>query len=545
MSENFHRRSLRKWLSIVWIVLIALACNLPLITPVPTPPAPDPGLHLEPPAADGSVRGSYLDPSNAQNQSVRFVVSAAGQASFQMDGAPDNENLIVVLDSENTASLTWAGLTLDGQGELNAAEQIALHSLSSSGLQSALAQIPLGAACLDETQISRKQLAALLFPLQMRLKYQVSDRQPLAQELLALLDCGTAAGGEPQRSHIYLSAADPFPVVLGYFPFDAQGALEPQSSLPGLSLALSFNPLSRPELSSTPPVIRDQTGPCGALCRGACGPDCTLNNCALSADYRCEVDENGSNTGKISYLHIYECGLHPACIKHDQCYDDCNQRFGCGTFQAAHCRHGGWLFQDELSDDLYCDVHTVIEENWSDVQGWVDGFGPHPLTQVFIYTDPKLAYQDDLQNCPLPTVPEVVVTQEQVPLVQDLVYTGFVVKNEKQTFELLGSEVVIIVSGEQVSATIEITFKADVKWQQNKSLCTATMNRVYEGQGLLDEPLELTLQLQAHHDDLAGSDCDGVNVPVIASQTLVGTFEQDGSFSGSIRDVWVIYAYQE
>jgi len=265
----------------------------------------------------------------------------------------------------------------------------------------------------------------------------------------------------------------------------------------------------------------------------------------MTADYRCEVDNLGNNTGKISYIYIYDCGLHPACIKHDQCYDDCNQQYGCGTFKASHCRHGGWADGVNLPENYYCDKHTVHEESLSNVRNWVDGFGPQPIRQVYVYTDEKIAYVDDLENCPLPSAPpkpvvEPSATEEEKPAV--LIYEGVVSKAQGQNLEVLDSQVYIEVYGEIVTVEIEMTFSAAVKWQQNQDLCTATMNRVYSGQGLLGTDIEVKLDLQSHEDSLEGSDCKDAFVPVIATQDLTGTFHEDGRFSGNIRNVWLIYA---
>src|SRR5690606_18680651 len=101
------------------------------------------------------------------------------------------------------------------------------------------------------------------------------------------------------------------------------------------SILYSFN------LNGSAP-IRDEFGPCQATCRGACGADCTTKNCKYESKERCEKDEFGNNTGLSSIIHSYTCGVHPACIAHDDCYDECNQRHGCGSWGAAYCRHGGY-----------------------------------------------------------------------------------------------------------------------------------------------------------------------------------------------------------
>lgn len=543
----------RKWIKTILVViilfLVILACNLPVRNQQEEAIE---GLQIAGRAADGTVRGTYVYPTSLNNSKVNFSVSADGRAIFQVEGAPASEQLIVSVTEENAAGMNWKGLTLDGYGDLNGDEQSLMKKLGSSDLLHGISMIPLEAACQKNEQIDPQQLAALLFPLQMVFKYEVADREPFARELMATLNCNSS--GE-QPSQVYLTAANPIPVVLGYFPFDAEGAVErPASTLSSSGLAgLLAQPA--PVLYSLPAVnapfmigpaefsqiIRDQTGPCNAKCRGACGPDCTLNNCTLTADYLCEVNQNGENTGQISYLHIYDCGLHPACIKHDQCYDDCNQRYGCGSFRAAHCRHGGWNDGMNLPENYYCDKHTVHEERISNVKDWVDGFGPQPIRQVFVYTDEKLGFLDDLENCPLPLKAPVSEQTPEIPIFQ---YEGTVSASGKQPFDLVNSYVVIEVDGELVSVMIDFTFKMDMKWQHGAAVCTATLNRVYSGQGLLDVPLEITLELDSHQNNLKGSDCAGVETPVISTQILTGTFHEGGRFTGNIRNVWFIDAIQ-
>lgn len=155
------------------------------------------------------------------------------------------------------------------------------------------------------------------------------------------------------------------------------------------------------------------------------------------------------------------------------------------------------------------------------------------------------AYGSELVEVEPPAQTQEVVEQPTATEVVEnpvLVYEGVVSPAQGQKLEVLGSQVIIEISGETVTATIEMTFVADVKWQQNRSLCNATMNRVYSGQGKLGADIEIKLDLQSHQDSLEGSDCKDAFVPVIASQTLLGKFHEDGRFTGNIRNVWVIKA---
>ena len=145
----------------------------------------------------------------------------------------------------------------------------------------------------------------------------------------------------------FLSASNPIPVVSAIFrlmklvqsppvtpknPAINPGALA-KSHLPLLkqSSEIYTSPLTALYLNGSTPIL-DEFGPCQATCRGACGPDCTTKNCEHNTEFRCEKDASGNNTGLVSIIHIYECGVHPACIAHDDCYDICNVKFGCGTW---------------------------------------------------------------------------------------------------------------------------------------------------------------------------------------------------------------------
>jgi hypothetical protein len=138
---------------------------------------------------------------------------------------------------------------------------------------------------------------------------------------------------------------------------------------------------------------------------------------------------------------------------------------------------------------------------------------------------------------------EVVVQPTATEVVENpiITYEGVVTPTSKN-IKMQSSQVLIEVSGETVTVTIEMTFSAAVKWTQTQVLCTATMNRVYSGQGRLGTDIEIKLDLQSHQDSLEGSDCKDAVVPVVASQTLTGKFHEDGSFTGNIRNVWEITA---
>ncbi len=396
----------------ILLALFVLACNF---SATRLPPATATGLNLNQRASDGSVAGSYHYTNGTGNETLQFSVSAEGLASFRLEDASDSETLIVNAKPEQLPHLIWQGQDIDGIGALSSAEQSALDDVLKGDLAHGLAMIPLDIACQGEDAVTPEQLAALLLPLQMKFKYQVTDRSAFAAELAALSDCdyGLERDGESPQGMpvIVMTPANPVPIVLGFFPFDEIGALEAQTTgagvmmapfdqalranYPGITLTSSF--------SSDP--IQNEWGPCEAKCRGACGPDCTRSNCKAYVDDRCEKNPEGENDGYASLVQIYECGTHPACVEHDACYDDCNRRHGCNTFAAAVCRHAGVLDPSNamatiFSLNISCDRKVINTHPWDDVENWVLGYGPQPNIQVYEYHFEDYRYVRDPINCP-------------------------------------------------------------------------------------------------------------------------------------------------
>ena len=401
------------------IALISLACNLPINQ--------QEGLTIHRNNKDGSISGNY----RSGYQNILFSVTADGIATFETDSSSNSDKLVVDMQDETAATLNRQGMDLDGIGELSSQEQQSLKDMLISPLASAIAMIPLDAGCQGDKIIDDKQLAALLFPLQMQLKYSISDRTLKAMDLMQLSQCDyglvndeSLENNTKNSSIIYFSPSNPIPVVLGYFPFDETGAIPPSySQETGEKFAcLNPQPLMNVESESITSIlysfnlngsapIRDEFGPCQATCRGACGADCTTKNCKYESKERCEKDEFGNNTGLSSIIHSYTCGVHPACIAHDDCYDECNQRHGCGSWGAAYCRHGGYgdptsliepYFNKYAGMQFFCDKAVITDESISDVRGWVKGEGPKPLSQVYEYSDKIAKDMVDLKNCPPP-----------------------------------------------------------------------------------------------------------------------------------------------
>ena len=219
-------------------MLVSLACNLPINQAE--------GLTINRNDKDGSVSGNY----RSGNQSIEFSVSSDGMATFQTGKGTDAEKLVVDMREESMATINWQGTTIDGLGELSSEEWQLLNDLLASQLAPGLSMIPVDAGCQGDEIIDDKQLAALLFPLQMQLKYQISDRTGKARDLIqssqcyyGLLEEENTEDSTKNASSILLSASNPIPVVLGYFPFDEVGAIAPSYSLESGDQFACLNPL--------------------------------------------------------------------------------------------------------------------------------------------------------------------------------------------------------------------------------------------------------------------------------------------------------------
>ena len=442
-------------LIVMLFVLLALACRLPTTK--------TDGLQLNQRASDGSLSGSYSYGSDRGNKSIQFSVTADGLATFQLENATETESLVVNYSLEAPPAISWQGKALDGLGVLSKEEQQTLHDLLESDLDHAVAMIPLDIACQPDESIDPAQVAALLYPLQMRFKYQITDRARAASELVALSQCDydleVAEEETLQKpSIILMTPSSPVPVVMGYFPFDEVGAIETPTSTEGGVKMACLDSQTWPMASSiktgsilpADPLLDDEPiqnewGPCEAKCRGACGPDCTFNNCSFSIEERCEKNQDGDNDGFFSLVHVYDCGLHPACVKHDACYDDCNRRHGCDTWAASVCMHAGVAdpttpWASILGLNISCDRITLNEEDPSSVKDWMRGYGPQPERRVYEYYDDTVRFEYDPISCPLPTeqeeAPEVdveitveVATEPATSTIPSGTYQGAITEN--------------------------------------------------------------------------------------------------------------------
>ena len=305
----------------------------------------------------------------------------AGVVSWQGAGG---DPLVVRYDASGAFVLELGGSTLTGMGAADPVALDALEALQGAALWDAIAGLPLELGCVDE-DLSPAGVAALLFPLQLVLKYRVADRSAYMAGLAARASCAYMADlgdSRPGPTHVLLSRAAHVPVVMGYFPLDGEGA-HPDALPHRLPFPLRLAPLPA------------EVGPCDALCRGACGADCTLANCTAREEWYCDEDAEEALTGDERRWEVFNCGIHAGCFWHDECYDTCN-RGRCGSWGAAACRH---------NTVNGCDNLACFEFGYGNCTSWARGGGP--FTGRVDYAYPVVPAEtrassecEDAENCP-------------------------------------------------------------------------------------------------------------------------------------------------
>jgi hypothetical protein len=133
-----------------------------------------------------------------------------------------------------------------------------------------------------------------------------------------------------------------------------------------------------PERVGTTAEPLDSPGVCGALCTGACGPNC--NACNYYYRYVCEVNNSGQQTGWQRKITHFTCGTHAACRQHDACGDTCAQNAGC-NWGTSTCTIG-------------CDAQIAWQYGCISNPGlcasWASGGGPYDGTLIFEYDATQL-----------------------------------------------------------------------------------------------------------------------------------------------------------
>lgn len=336
----------------------------------------------------GALVGAWLSVDGARTDfGVQRTAPLNYEAWFRLSGNPPIilQTGLLLSDASPIASsratVQWLGQEIDGHGPLDEFTMPALQQLAASNLADALAYVPLELGCLPPDEVDPALVAALLVPWQMLLKYVHTDRVERVEALATRVSCtyGLGVPKEDFRSAVRtlsLSRESPVPTVFGFFPFDGIGA------------ATSMGPL----LAWQGKLY----GPCGALCRGTCGPDCPDVNCVVSEAYECLQKETPKENNGFKILRRFlQCGSAQGCRDHDDCYDLCNGAHGCGTWDAAYCRRD-------------CDIEACNTWGYETCTHWAQGAGPQEDERVeYTYPVPGAQAEHDQDTCPDPVQEEM------------------------------------------------------------------------------------------------------------------------------------------
>lgn len=139
-------------------------------------------------------------------------------------------------------------------------------------------------------------------------------------------------------------------------------------------------------VGGTAPLLRDPHIPSGALCRGACGPDCPPT-CTPQPDvHLCVPDSSGSCHHVCTYTNVIECGSHQGCRDHDDCYDRCaaaGERDLCYAGGTCHCG---------------CDMACIRAHGIGSCNSWRTGGGP--FDRMLNFSDPPTQTGPSPGACP-------------------------------------------------------------------------------------------------------------------------------------------------
>lgn len=154
------------------------------------------------------------------------VSTDSGSATFRLPG----QDLMLEISIENNeAQMTWRGVSLDGRGALTEAQAAASRDLSTSDLARALTMIALDLGCREDARpLVNGAYAALLFPWQFILKYEVAERQRVIMHFLEASSCsftGLVEVGvdEPLNVGVLWDRNHVIPMTNFIFPFDGEG----------------------------------------------------------------------------------------------------------------------------------------------------------------------------------------------------------------------------------------------------------------------------------------------------------------------------------
>jgi hypothetical protein len=143
----------------------------------------------------------------------------------------DGDEQISITFHQQQATLQWQDTELDGYGALTAAQAQTLHAMATGKLARALTMVPLDLGCIDRPfDVPGEIYAALLFPWQMILKYEVARREAVVRHFMSLSQCGFpghlgTGQTRPPNIAVLWDADHSVPMVHEAFPFDGDGQM--------------------------------------------------------------------------------------------------------------------------------------------------------------------------------------------------------------------------------------------------------------------------------------------------------------------------------
>ncbi len=148
------------------------------------------------------------------------------------------------------------------------------------------------------------------------------------------------------------------------------------------------------------PMLRNSFVASGSLCRGACGPDCpkTCINVPQGVE-KCIPDTKGKCFYKCKYENVVSCGVHDACVVHDNCYDKCaenGEKEMCIDVPGSWSDLWNWIYLRIGPCHCACDYGCVSGYGF-DCGNWINGNGPYDYFQL--YSD-KPEISGPFRSCP-------------------------------------------------------------------------------------------------------------------------------------------------
>lgn len=155
--------------------------------------------------------------------------SNGAQVSFSNDAT--GRSLVSTFDN-SMAALELNGQSIDGLGHLSKQEAQALQEISTGGFAAAVTMAGLDLGCHKEAESIPPQIhAALLFPWQLILKYQLTDRSSVIKHFVQLSACGFVdapvnGGDKPLNESVFWNRDHIIPSTAFYLPLDGEGQME-------------------------------------------------------------------------------------------------------------------------------------------------------------------------------------------------------------------------------------------------------------------------------------------------------------------------------